>query len=403
VFAVAMSPDRRMLAWGGESKVIHVWDIVRGQMAYQLEGQNAHVRALTFSSDSRRLAGCGFGNRVEAWDMTDGRLLFSRAGHANTVEGVAFDHSAERLVSTCRDGTVKIWDVLAGEEILTLGDDVTHEKDSIYRAVCFLPAGGQLAGTGNDWSIRVWDAGCETQILRDAFSLVQFLYGQGLVEAQVREKLAADVTVREEVRERALAIAGSYGASLLESKASRLVKSLFAEALLRREVLNTIQADQGLSEVVRSRALALAKIHPENTQALWNASWFVVRQPDPDPEQVKRALFQAEAAYRLAPDRGPMALALGAAYFRASRYEDSLKLLTTAEHLCAANADSSHPSALAFLVMVHHRLGQKQSVQATLAQLLEAMKRSDAKNEGANGALLREALAEIKENRAGPG
>jgi YD repeat-containing protein len=399
VFTLALSRDGRWLAWGGETNVIHIWNVDNSQEVALWEGSNTHVRCLAYSTDSSRLASGGFGKWVEIWDVSSGQKLYSLAGHGDTVEGLAFDSHDERLASSCRDGTVKVWDAVAGREILTMNEEVGQSVDAIYRAVCFHPNGRQLAATGNDWSIRLWDTSEDIEqreIGRDVSSLLTFQFGKGLTMEEIQNKVRQDSTIREEVRHRALSIVEPYGVSLVEYEATRLVRSLFASALMRDEVIAKLGGDTALSVPVRDRALALANNQPENVQALRTASWFVVRQPDSQPGGLKRALCQAEAAHRLAPDNAPVKTALGGAYYRAGRFEAALNILMKADQLCTATGDACHPSTLAFLVMTQFRLGHMQESLQTLRKLRGLMDRPRTINDPTDLALVGEALTLTK-------
>src|SRR5262249_9351672 len=118
---------------------------------------------------------------------------------------------------------------------------------------------------------------------------------------------------------------------LLEREARSLVRSLFAQPLLRSDVLAAIRVDVTISEPVREAALKLAETFPEKAGALIDASWAVVRQPGVDAATYQRALRQAEAACRLVPDEGECLLTLGVAYYRVGKYPEALQTLTRSE------------------------------------------------------------------------
>jgi Flp pilus assembly protein TadD len=93
-------------------------------------------------------------------------------------------------------------------------------------------------------------------------------------------------------------------------------------------------------------------------------SWALVCQPYLNAFQYRFALLQAEHACRLAGDNDEYVTTLGAAYYRAGRYREAIETLGK-----AGRFDEGSPTALAFLVMAYHRLGQPEPARAVLAHL----------------------------------
>jgi tetratricopeptide (TPR) repeat protein len=120
-------------------------------------------------------------------------------------------------------------------------------------------------------------------------------------------------------------------------------------------VLAAIRAEPGLREAVRQEALTLAETFPENAEALNNASWHVVRQSGMEAAAYQRALRQAEAACRVAPDNFHYVNTLGVAYYRVGKYAEAVATLE--KSLPGHFASGGDANDLYFLAMCHYQLG----------------------------------------------
>jgi WD40 repeat protein len=119
VFALAFSPDGKLLASAGPDPSIHLWDLATGKEVRALKGHIGAVSSLAFSPDGDRLASAGSDGTVRLWDVPGGRLALTLRGHSGEARGVAFDRTGHLLVSgggTEEQGEVKLWDATPVEE-----------------------------------------------------------------------------------------------------------------------------------------------------------------------------------------------------------------------------------------------------------------------------------------------
>jgi WD40 repeat protein len=356
-FAVAFSPDGKWLASGGLNGTVKLWDIATGKPPRTLEGHEYWITDVAFSADGTRLASASVDKTVRLWDVGSGRLIsrfdgesyegtlaFSRDGRlaiaapGHTIElrdartgrlispftgntapvaGLSFTPNGKRLASTSMDGTVKLWDAATGQEALVLRGHIS----SVW-GVAFSPDGTLLATADNDSRLNLWDARPwtpEAAIEREALGLLDSLFAKPLCKADVIDYLRNAPTIRPQARQLALSLVDRY--------------------------------------------------HEETNPEMYHQeSWALVRQPYLNTFQYRFALLQAEHACRLAPDKKDYRIGLGAARYRAGRYREAIDTLGAADQ-----PDRSSPAALAFLVMAHHRLGQREQARAALVRLREAL------------------------------
>jgi WD40 repeat protein len=124
----------------------------QGAPLHRLASHKDTVYAVAFSPDNKLLATCGYDRLVKLWDVANGKLVHELKDHSDAVYGVAFNAGGTLLASGAADRAVKVWDVATGKRLFTLSE----ATDWVY-AVAWNPKSNQLAAAGVDRSVRVWD------------------------------------------------------------------------------------------------------------------------------------------------------------------------------------------------------------------------------------------------------
>jgi Tol biopolymer transport system component len=108
----------------------------------QLWSVTPHVGAayaVAISPDGRMVATCGADTSIVLLDTASGEEVRTLRGHRDQVGQVLFSPDGERLASLSNDGTVRLWDVATGEQVLSF----SHDEPAFYMA--YSPGGRWIA------------------------------------------------------------------------------------------------------------------------------------------------------------------------------------------------------------------------------------------------------------------
>ena len=167
IYAVAVSPDRRMVAIGGAGKMnrgdkepsglIKVWDF-RTKELRPILPYNAPVSTIAFSLNSRWLVGGSGDGTIRVWDAGTGDLIHEFNEHTESVWKVDFSPDSKLLLSVSLDGTRSLKNLVRPDENPSM---LSKHGPSIY-AASFSPDNGNdgytFATGGADKRIQLWKA-----------------------------------------------------------------------------------------------------------------------------------------------------------------------------------------------------------------------------------------------------
>jgi WD40 repeat protein/serine/threonine protein kinase len=379
VWSVAFSPNGQRLASASWDQTVRIWDSATGKELFALKGHAGRVESVAFSPDGQRLASGSLDQTVRIWDSATGKELFALKGHAGVVTSVAFSSDGQRLASASHDRTVRIWDSATGKELFALKGHA-----AVVRGVAFSPDGQRLASASNDQTVKIWDSatGKELFALKGHAGLVSSVAfspdGQRLASGNEDGSihLWETTSVSREIQHR--------------RETNQMVADLFGLMPLRADVLERLRTLPGMSLPRRQDAITVAETYPEDSSALNNLAWELVKLPGGEMSGYRKALRYSEEACQLEPEDGRFLSTLGVAYYRVGNYEKALDVLSRSDKINALK-EGSRPTDLAFLAMAHQQLGHAKEAEAELQVLREQMKHPRfAKDAGAQ-VFLREA------------
>jgi WD40 repeat protein len=117
-YAVTVSPDDRLIAYGSQSKFLAILDVMTGVEIVRIVDLPDGVSALAFSPSGRTLAWGGWRTGpVRLLETASAKERYVFDGHKGRVGPLKFSPDGSMLASRSSDGTALIWDAVSRPEM----------------------------------------------------------------------------------------------------------------------------------------------------------------------------------------------------------------------------------------------------------------------------------------------
>lgn len=140
VLAADLSPDGRLLALGGPSRVVRIYDTTDGRLVSEIQRHTDWILQLAFSHDGLLLASADRFGTVCVSEGTTGQHFMTLRGHTAAISGLAWTADSATLFSASHDGSIRARDLHSGAETQHIRPDIgrilTFERDPVGRLVC---------------------------------------------------------------------------------------------------------------------------------------------------------------------------------------------------------------------------------------------------------------------------
>jgi WD40 repeat protein len=165
---VAISPDSKLVAAGGEDRTLRVWEPAssfRNEPRTQLPGHTGPIRALAIALDNQGVATASQDHTVRVWAI--GRIRsWERVvlQHPHEVYGVAWSPNGRTVATACEDRKIRIWDpnALKPKPMAEFGADVGRVRCLVFTADSLVTVSDGLRiihwDPQNSRPLREWEA-----------------------------------------------------------------------------------------------------------------------------------------------------------------------------------------------------------------------------------------------------
>jgi WD40 repeat protein len=161
LLALAFSPDGKTLAAGGHDGQLRLWDVASGRKVADVLAQPPAapkappppvniVSALAFSPDGKQVALGGSDTRIHFFS-TDGKLVRTLTGHTAPITALVFHPAGAVLISASKDRTLRLWNPTNGQMLKSL-----EGHTAWVQGAALLEQGTRLASVGADRTVRLW-------------------------------------------------------------------------------------------------------------------------------------------------------------------------------------------------------------------------------------------------------
>ncbi len=150
--SIAISPDGRTLASGGEDGAISLWDLQTGKLRNTLKKHSSAIYALVISPDGQTLVSGSADETIKIWNLGSGKQLRSISGKSKGIRTLAISPDGQILASGDAVGTIEIWNLVTGERLNSFAG---HEIWVTSLAIS--PDGNTLASGSTDKTIKLWE------------------------------------------------------------------------------------------------------------------------------------------------------------------------------------------------------------------------------------------------------
>ena len=159
-WGIALSPDGKYLASGGDSGMVAVWDISRLRPLWLGSTRRVKMRALEYSADGSKLYGFDEDGRFWTWEALSGAIISTSPDRGDSVYTASFAPDRSWAVADSHGYEGMLWDTAKGENLLTWDN-----QTGIIRALAISPDGSRFLSADTENRFKYWKKGDKSEYL----------------------------------------------------------------------------------------------------------------------------------------------------------------------------------------------------------------------------------------------
>lgn len=368
------SSDGATIATVANDLTVGLWNSRSGERKSLLWARGP-LGTVAFEPSGARIRAVGNDGTVWVWDVASRQELVSTRPESGAYR-LRFSPDGARVVATSWDQSPRLWDTETWRELAVLTSPKGHALD-----VMFSPDGSRLIAVAGG-TLQVWDSvpnrvrfaeraslrATEPEAQRVVASILETHLDQHAADAEICRRDDLSPSVRRSARNLLLRRFAEP-----REEAWRLVRRLEERLVVGADVVKSIEADATLTGDRRDHALRFASRISDAVEHLNRRAGNIVCSAERTEECYQGALRAATRAAELSPDDSDVSNTLGVALYRCSKFADAKSRLQRSVELRQASSKAAHASDLAFLAMVHARLGEQDEAKRLLAEFEKAM------------------------------
>jgi len=157
---VAFSRSGDLLASGGWSGNVQLWQLPEGSSVRKWRGHSDSVNGIAFLDADRQVVTAGYDGVLQRRGI-DGELQQQLTGLVPIMHMEA-DAATDRLITGHRDGSVRVW---KASDFTLQSEQQLHRSE--VKAVAIDPSRARYASSSEDGSVAVWTDGGEVYYLEE--------------------------------------------------------------------------------------------------------------------------------------------------------------------------------------------------------------------------------------------
>jgi WD40 repeat protein/serine/threonine protein kinase len=150
VTAIAVSPDGRLVASGGQDRTARLWSHDNPDSSRIIAEHDAELTDVTFDPAGKLLATASKDGTIQLVETATGKTR-TLAGHTGPVHALSFSMDGAQLLTAGDDNSARLWRVADGTQLATF----TGHDRAVYHAR-FLDESRVVTGS-DDGGVRLWD------------------------------------------------------------------------------------------------------------------------------------------------------------------------------------------------------------------------------------------------------